>query len=500
VDDRTPWPAVPGPVDRETFYHAQRRHRRARFGLSVATVISTAIAGSPMAIMICPYLLIAVILALDVVNFVVPMPDPYADLLNATLDETDGRTTLRGPGDLAAVTGVLLASGAITAVLSWLMLRRFLWIGSRAGMLAHLDTRARRRDDLREVRFVNAVEEIAVAAGIQPPQVAIGRVRNAAVFGSSRKGYVVVVSPHILEELSRDELQAVAAYLVASAGNGDLGMAMTTSAAALVNDFAPILMSWPFSRRARSLLGRLLRPSTVGPAEFHDTLDALGDIENSVVGDADSGLLPAVASLAGILAWLMNAVTQVVALCVVRPWLGAFWRRRSALADADAVELTRHPDGLASALRRLARSTRRNGHPSPLEHLSMVVGEEGGLGFRGGAGSGWGMLPPTVRPKLAKRLRRLRRLGAQVGAPAGSGPRHAAPEAAGARPADQRPSGGQLAIAYAKAAGILVALVALLPIGVFLVVQAMFLAICFTLCGAATVLAPVHYLLRALAG
>jgi hypothetical protein len=359
------------------------------------------------------------------------------------------------------------------------------------------------------------VEEIAIAAGIRPPQVAIGHVRNAAAFGSSRKGYVVVVNPAVLHSLSRDELQGAAAYLVASAGNGDLGMAITTTSAMLFNDLAPILVSWPFSRRARSLLRRLLRPSTVSPEEFHDTLDALGDMDNSLVGDSNSGFLAAAASLFGILAWLMNLVTQIAAACVVRPWLGAFWRHRCALADIGAIQLTRHPDGLAGAVRRLSfgagggagsrsrtlveqrlswlpPSGSQTGPVAPLEHLTMVVGEETHAAGYGSDGSGWGMLArPAVRPKLPKRLRRLRRLGAQV-APTET--------ARTARQAQPRPTGRHLVSAYAKLAGVLVALLALLPCGVALVLQAMFLCIYLTLCATAVLVAPVHYLLRALAG
>lgn len=516
MEDATPWPAVPGPVDPESFRRAQRRHRRARFWFGCATAVSTVVTGSPMAIMISPYLLIVAVLAMDLANFVVPMPDPYPAFLDAVgLEES----TDTGLGDLAVVTGVLLASGGVTAMLSWLLLRRFLRIGGRAGMLTHLGARPPRPDDLRETRFVNAVEEIAVAAGIRPPQVAIGGARNAAVFGSSRRGYVVVVNPALLHSLSRDELQGIAAYLVASAGNGDLGMAITTSSAMLVNDFAPIVLSWPFSRRARSLLWRLLRPSKVNPEEFHDTVDALGDMDNSLVGDSNSGFLAAAASMLGILAWLMNLVTQMVALCVVRPWLGAFWRHRSALADIGAVQLTRHPDGLANAVRWiggsaigrpgsgsraaleqrlswLPPSTQDAGSVAPLEHLTMVVGDEAmAAGFRND-GSGWGMLAwPAVRPKLHKRLRRLRRLGAHV--PVEEARR---PTSAADRRAAPRPTGRRLVAAYAKVAGVLVALLALLPCGVALILQAMFLAIYLTLCAAATLVAPVHYLLRALAG
>ena len=51
-----------------------------------------------------------------------------------------------------------------------------------------------------------------------------GEVANAAVVGSSPADAVVVVSRRLLDEMDRDETQGVLAHLIASIGNGDLGV------------------------------------------------------------------------------------------------------------------------------------------------------------------------------------------------------------------------------------------------------------------------------------
>jgi hypothetical protein len=48
-----------------------------------------------------------------------------------------------------------------------------------------------------------------------------------------------------------------------------------------------------------------------------------------------------------------RAMIWTFTLLVCGPWIGALWRSRRRLADAGAVQLTRNPTALASALRKL---------------------------------------------------------------------------------------------------------------------------------------------------
>ena len=72
-------------------------------------------------------------------------------------------------------------------------------------------------------------KRMAIAAGVKPPRVMLldGPVVNAAALGSSYDDAVVLVSRRLLDELDRDETQAVVAHLIGAVGNGDLRVALS---------------------------------------------------------------------------------------------------------------------------------------------------------------------------------------------------------------------------------------------------------------------------------
>jgi len=63
--------------------------------------------------------------------------------------------------------------------------------------------------------------------------------------------------------------------------------------------------------------------------------------------------LPLIAVL-GLATITARETTNLVTVLVLGPWLAAMWRARRRLADATAVQLTRNPSALASAVRTLA--------------------------------------------------------------------------------------------------------------------------------------------------
>src|SRR5215207_292137 len=53
---------VPGPIDRESFFEAQRRHRRATWRLSALCIAAVAIMGIPLSLVLMPVLYTLVLL------------------------------------------------------------------------------------------------------------------------------------------------------------------------------------------------------------------------------------------------------------------------------------------------------------------------------------------------------------------------------------------------------------------------------------------------------
>jgi len=91
------------------------------------------------------------------------------------------------------------------------------------------------------------------------------------------------------------------------------------------------------------------------------------------------------------------------------PWLAAMWRARRRLADATAVQLTRHPEALAGAVRKLGDSDIAvpEGWPVNFLFVAWVGIEEGNVEKAVGAGQIIGM-----RLETAPRLEHLETLGA----------------------------------------------------------------------------------------
>lgn len=66
-----------GPRDRESFFDAQRRNRRATWRLSVVSALATIVMGIPVALTITPLLYAAVMLIAEVVSLWMPLPPVF---------------------------------------------------------------------------------------------------------------------------------------------------------------------------------------------------------------------------------------------------------------------------------------------------------------------------------------------------------------------------------------------------------------------------------------
>lgn len=207
-------------------------------------------------------------------------------------------------------------------------------------------TRARPADPGAHARLVNVVEGLSIAAGLPMPRVYVvdDPAPNAFATGRDPEHAAVAVTTGLLEKMNRVELEGVLAHEMAHVRNRDI---LVTTLAVTLAGVLVLLSDW-----------------TLRTARF-------GGRSRSR-GGAGAGLLP----LGLLLALLSPLVAQLIRMAVSR--------RREYLADAGAVELTRYPPGLISALKKLKQDStvvRTAGHAtahlwieSPLEREGAGVG------------------------------------------------------------------------------------------------------------------------------
>jgi Zn-dependent protease with chaperone function len=413
------WRVVPGPVDRESFFDAQRRHRRAARAFTLLVLLALALVGLPLAGILFPLLFGLASIGLDILSLILPLPD----LMGAFL--ATGGHFGEGPNwllewlviglvvGLPGIAAMLLAWGAVWAV--------FLDAGM-AGLAARLGARPPRAGDLEERQLVNLVEEMAIAAGRRPPAVLLldSPLLNAAALGPDPDEATVLVSRGLLDACDRDETQGVIAHLIAFIGNGDQRVALLLVSLAATMGLVRQLLQAPFSPQARALLAELARFARAPRGQADAAAEArliealLAADDPAAVEAATQGRLRPYLMLPFMMASAMfNLVGFLTSLLFLSPALALLLRRRRYLADATAVQLTRQPDGLAQALAHLASQ------PA----AALPGGAEVGLLFvvaprldEGRRGRPLG-LQFEIHPPIGKRHARLGALGALLLAP-----------------------------------------------------------------------------------
>lgn len=437
ADIREAHTAVPGPVDRESFFAAQARNRRTSWRLTALCVLGVLILGIPLSTVLGPLFYGAAVLAMDAANFFTPMPDPVRWAFDKMdeMDKAQARTVPEsGSSDptprevartVAVALVVLVPPGALVLLLVWLGVRALFLRSGADGILLSLGAREPKPDDLEERQLVNLVAEMAIAAGVRPPRVLLldTPAVNAAAVGSSLADRVVVVSRGLLDALDRDETQGVVGHLVGSMANGDLRIAMTVLSLYQTLGMVVVALSSPFSAPARAALRRLVRlalrrrnGNETAEAEavtqlLTGTLD--GDLE---VDDFEKqgwiGKVRNVAALpflASYMAFWMNQ--KILGSFLVAPPLTFAWKARRHLADSTAVQLTRNPDGLARALLRLSQADAAVPGAAWAGHLFAAwPGKKGTLDEKAG-------MLASFQPTIERRLRRLRAMGSTVPPP-----------------------------------------------------------------------------------
>ncbi len=434
---------VPGPSDREHFFAAQARNRRATWRLTALCLLGVVLMGIPMSVVISPIVYAAVIILNDLLNLVVPTPDLY--YLLAHIDQNHAMAGPPGAASHLLIAVALVGPGTLVMALAWIGARGLFLRAGPAGIVRALGAREPRAGDLEEQQLVNLVGEMAITAGVQPPRVLLldGAAANAAAIGSTPQDAVVIVSRRLLGELDRDETQAVIGHLVGAIGNGDLRVALAMLSLFRTLGLVMTGLGATLGPASRRTLARLLRLAVRRPGaapseeEIHQVDELLSKTLEMSDGDMDrlssdkKTTIMDVLRLPFLMAYTAIWMARIAFVSfVVGPLLALVWRARRYLADATAVQLTRNPDGLARALASLATK----GGPVPGGRWAaplFIVGPQAtasgplatvGPAAGGMAGDEFGLL--TFDPPMARRLARLRRQGATVDLAAPAAPTH----------------------------------------------------------------------------
>ncbi len=192
------------------------------------------------------------------------------------------------------------------------------------------------RESNREI--YNLLENLSITAGLPVPKIYIieDSSPNAFATGRDPEHAVVALTTGLIEILDKPELEGVIAHELSHVGNRDI---LIGTVVTVLVGFIAILSDW------------FLRMSIFGGLGGNDNRDSRAQLAFTVA-----------ALLLAILAPIGAILMQL-----------AISRKREYLADADAVLLTRYPDGLASALEKLSQSGEGLKKASkPMAHMYIV--------------------------------------------------------------------------------------------------------------------------------
>jgi heat shock protein HtpX len=198
-----------------------------------------------------------------------------------------------------------------------------------------------------EPRLYNLLENLCISRGIPMPKLKImdDPALNAFASGMNQKQYAVTVTTGLLQALDDAEVEAVLGHELTHIRNGDVRMmVIAVIMAGVISFFAEMFFRMFFY--SRSGWGR-----------------SSGDSDRGK-GGAGFAIVIAIALVA--LAWFLSVAIRF-----------ALSRRREFLADAGAVELTKNPDAMISALRKIENRGELEGATSAVMEMCVDNPREG---------------------------------------------------------------------------------------------------------------------------
>ena len=195
---------------------------------------------------------------------------------------------------------------------------------------------------LEQPRIYNLLENLCISRGIPMPKLKImdSAALNAFATGLNQKQYSITVTSGLVDRLNDAELEAVLAHELTHIRNGAVRMMVIAVIIAGVISFAAEIFF-------RVMFRGGMRMGGGGSSGSSDRK-----------GGAGAAILLAVVLIA--VAWFLSLVIRF-----------ALSRSREFLADAGAVELTKNPDAMITALRKIENRGELNGVTSAVMEMCV---------------------------------------------------------------------------------------------------------------------------------
>ncbi len=260
-------------------------------------------------------------------------------LLMRAFDETmmiDVRGILAG----AWADMIYIAPIATVAALLWILIA---WLGHQKLLDVVTGSRTITRSD--DPKLYRMLENLCISRGMTTPKLKIMETDalNAYASGLSEKQYAVTLTRGLVERLDDDEIEAVMAHELTHIRNEDVRMmVIAVVIAGVISFFGEILFRW-MRYGARFGAVRVGRSSRSGGRGGGAALIAI-----------------ALAALIILVAWALSTLIRF-----------ALSRSREYLADAGAVELTKNPDAMISALLKISGRAELERVPSSVMEMCV---------------------------------------------------------------------------------------------------------------------------------
>lgn len=175
--------------------------------------------------------------------------------------------------------------------------------------------------DPQERQVLNILQEMSLAASLPTPPLYIipAREINAFAAGLTPEDTVVAITEGALDKLNRDELQGVIAHELGHVNNADMRISLQL-AAMIMGFFFMMYMGF----RVLQFSSFRSRSNRKGPDPI--------------------ALAALILMVAGVFTWFAGGILKAM-----------ISRQREYLADASSVQFTRNPEGIAGALRKIAK-------------------------------------------------------------------------------------------------------------------------------------------------
>jgi heat shock protein HtpX len=216
-------------------------------------------------------------------------------------------------------------------------------------------------------RLYNLLENLCISRGIPMPKLKImpSDALNAFATGLNRRQYAVTVTTGLLAALNDQEIEAVLGHELTHIHNGDVQMmVVAVIIAGVVGFFGELLFRVFFN------VGNYGWGYGGGSSWSSSTSSSSSSSSSSSKDSKSSGggaiVIVIVAVALILLAWLLSQVVKL-----------ALSRSRELLADAGSVELTKNPDAMISALRKIEGRGELIGATSAVMELCVDNPREG---------------------------------------------------------------------------------------------------------------------------